>query len=236
MIMLLLIILALTGCSSVKTVKKSSEHNNSISQIEFSFDASIHTFVDERDGGDRFFARTIKDMENRARGLTDESNKQVGTILVCEVAGMSINRIIEPSEEDRDKSKVYGLNHVLTPVKIKKVIFTGKDVRLEEDDVLYLVEPFFYVTEETGEYYKAYGMNSIVADEYDPIEFGKTYVMYLSYYPSEIYDFDGKTTLGTLGLRESVYCISDDAPSNRASSDPIYTEIWQEVKSKYGNI
>lgn len=77
-----------------------------------------------------------------------------------------------------------------------------------------------------------YGCNAIA--EYEPIEKGKPYVMFLTYEPSEIYDYEGETTLATLGLIEAVYSISDTSVSKAAAYDTIYQQIWQEVKQKYG--
>lgn len=227
-----LLVILLTACQSVQPIIGGDAGNGDNSPSGFYFDSTKFIIVDN-DGGNRIIPTSMEDMEKRARNLTNDSETQYGAILICEVIGKSINRIIEPSEEDRDESSVYGVNHVLTPVKISRVVFAGKDVFLNEGNEVYLVEPFFYVTKETPAYMEEYGENTIISSEYDPLEKGKRYLMYLSYQPDEIYNFNGETTLRTLGLRESVYCLSDDSPSKRASDDPLYEDIWEEVKKTY---
>ena len=42
------------------------------------------------------------------------------------------------------------------------------------------------------------------------------------------------STLGSIGLREAVYCLNNNFPIQKGMKTSNYEEIWKEVKEKYG--
>lgn len=193
------------------------------------------TTVGQDTGGNRYIPITFEELENRARFLRDGTPNPYGLIAQCSVAGESINRIIEPSEEERDPAKIYGINHVLTPVKIDKLIFAGEYVDVRESETYLLKEPFFYIDESTKPYFDVYGKNTIYAEEYTPIQRGYKYIIYVYCKDNEIYNYDGNPVLSTIGLQEAVYCLSDEriAKDLTTYDDSNYWELWKHVVEMY---
>ena len=77
-----------------------------------------------------------------------------------------------------------------------------------------------------------------MANEYDPLIKGKTYVLYLQCKPmaAEVYKVGEETPLRVIGFREGVYDISaSEPPQQLGEKTPQYEEIWWQVKEKYGH-
>lgn len=209
--------------------------NNDTSKREVYFDKEKYTVVGEDLGGNRNIPYSFEELEAGTRYLPDGSPNPFGLIVKCSVAGESINRIIEPSEKERDPSVIYGLNHVLTPVKIEEIFFSGENVDVEVGKTYYLCEPFFYIDESTPEYFERYGEDTIYCAEYTPIQKGNQYLMYLTYKDDEIYNFDGEKVLGTAGLQEAVYCLAPESEAKDSvfSDDDNYWQLWKEAVQNY---
>jgi len=184
---------------------------------------------------DRVLYKSIKELEEHIKRDSDN----YGVILVCEIADASKNRIMEPPEGKQEKGKIYGENHVITPIRIKKMIYQGSSVPLKEDSVIHVLEPFFYITEETPDYFKEKDKEEkrIVANEYDPLVKGKTYLLYARWAPTPIdmYDYLGQPPLTLVGEREAVYCLSDTEPKQINQPLDFYDRMWEDVKQRYGH-
>ncbi|GHV09521.1 hypothetical protein FACS1894217_13960 [Clostridia bacterium] len=203
--------------------------NSKLAAGTYYFDRTKYTVIAGSDG-DRILPSTMDQLESRVRNLRSTSDEAVGVIALCEVAGASINRIDTPELN-------YNFSHVITPIKLLNIIYKGEDVSLNEGDIKYCEENFVYVTEETPVELERYGENAIISREYDPMEVGKKYILYM-FYNTDIprYDHNGEQILFICALRESVYCISDDAPYQGENRTLYYDELWQEVKAAYGEL
>ncbi len=207
----------------------------------FVFNPKKYTIVDNSSGGDRFVPQSIQDLEKLVR--FDELGEPItdGAIILCTISGDSINRILEPPASEREPGVVYGINHVLTPVKIERVLYSGADTSLEEGKEYYLREPYFYVTEETPDYYTEYGKNHIYATDYYPMTKGNTYLVYITQKTQKSYDYlkyQGEIPLIMVSFQEAVYCLGDTdrAKSVCITEDENYWKLWNEAKLLYEDI
>ncbi len=135
-----------------------------------------------------------------------------------------------------DPNIVYGGNHVITPIRIKEVIFQSEGSNLHADDVINVMERYYLVTEETSSSLKEAELNTVVATCYEPMEKGKTYVAYIFKSPddeSDPYYYDGQSPYAV--SKHSLFCISDDTLSPYLQSDSIYVDMWIDVNSAYKN-
>lgn len=198
----------------------------------FSFDPKKYELI-ESGVVDRTLCQSLDELEERLKTESDG----YGIILTCQVAGDSINRIMEPPK-DKKESKLYGVNHVLTPIKIQQIIYKGSKVALKAGDIIYVIEPFFYVTEETPDYLSSVEKGTYVTNEYDPMVKKKIYLMYAKCKPAilNMYDYDGQTPLTLQGLREAVYCLSDESPQQNGETTENYFSMWNEAKRKYSDL
>ena len=216
----------------------------------FSFDPEQYERIDEAII-DRFLPESVDEVENLTR------KDEYGVILLCEVAGDSVNRIMKVPMAEREPGKIYGVNHVITPIIIKNLIYTGASVSLEEGDTIYLYEKFQYVTKATKHSEKIEGIEvpdtspkknpegsseseekKYTTKEYDPLEKGKTYLLYASHEPplTDAYKYKGQPPLLLSGLRDAVYCLSDDTPQQYGKKTPNYETWWWIVKERYGDL
>lgn len=200
------------------------------------YEKDKYTIVGGSCGGNRVIPSTFDELEARARySINGEENKN-GVIIQCSVDGASVNRIIEPSEEERDKSKIYGINHVLTPIKVEKIFYAGSNVNIEEGGVYLVKEPFFYITDESCEpYFSTYGPGTIYAEEYTPMQKGNQYIAYITLLDNEIYNYNGEPILTLIGLQEAVYCVASEADAKAVTTgaDSDYWTLWKAVMKNY---
>ena len=200
-------------------------------ETEFYFDKDQYTIVQGLDGN-RLIPRSFEELESSTRDADG-----TGLIVRCSVAGPSINRIMEPTPEEREPGVVYGVNHVLTPVVIEKIFYAGENVDIKEGETYYLKESYFYITPDTPLYWDEYGENRVYASEYNPLVEGHSYVVYMVYRQSDIYDYNGEPILFVNGMREAVYCLTDQetAKSLVFSGDENYWSLWRDVIHTYGS-
>lgn len=202
-----------------------------VKEQRFAFDPAKYRRYGDDCAGNRFIPSSFDDLEEHTRNDLKGNSATDTAIIKCSVNGESINRIIEPTEAERDVNIAYGVNHVLTPVIIEEIYFAGEDVTLEVGKTYYLKEPFFYITEETPEYLEIYGENSVFSGEYVPMVKGEEYIVYVRYRHNDAYDYNGEATLSTIGLQESVYCITD--PDWNTSEAGYYQDIRKDVIEAY---
>lgn len=198
----------------------------------FAFNPAEYSIFGDDCAGNRFIPRSFDDLEQRTRTDLIGDPATDTAIIKCSVVGDSINRIIEPTEAERDINVAYGVNHVLTPVLIEEIYFAGKDVTIEAGSTYYLKEPFFYITKETPEYLEIYGENSVFSSEYIPMVKGEEYIAYVRYKHNNAYDYNGEATLSTIGLQESVYCITNS--DWNTSEANLYQDFRNSVIEAYG--
>lgn len=223
MLAILSVFLLLTGCS--KTASK---------EALFYFDPNVYQNVSDGCAGDRNIPHSLADLEQMTKYDFDKLTP-TGTIIQCVVSGPSINRIMEPPLDQWKLDVVYGVNHVLTPVTITDILYAGEDVDLVLGETYYLMEPFFYVTEETPDYLEVHGPGTIVAQEYTPMQKGNEYIVFGRYEHSEMYDYQGEQILDPISY-EGVMCFASEAKAKAISisGNDNYWSIWRETMAKYG--
>ena len=208
---------------------------------EFYYDSEKYTIIDMGEG----FVGLPESVAALEKSTINDYycfDGDCGVIVVCKVAGKSINRVNCSYEDSKYKMVITMLNHVVTPVEIIDIIFASDripdDINFKEGDIVYLSENFFYITEETPEYFEYHGENTVASyDYYYPIEKNKIYIAYGSYCLSESNNYDGNPLIDTQ-RPGSVYCLSDDDVPKQKEMPVVpynrYKELWQEAKDKYG--
>ena len=195
----------------------------------FIFDPTVHTVVNIGTA-DAIFPESFEEMEATVR-------KYGQIIALCEVVGPSMNRIIDPPIKDRNPNAVYGSNHVLTPIKILKIIYQGETFHLKEGEVYYVGEHFYYVTEETPDQLEYYPMHTVITSNgYEPMEQGKIYLAYIGEVEAEIYYFEGKPTLCVYGFGIGNFDLSTTRSVSRDTSNRYTDFMWPEVMARYGSM
>lgn len=199
------------------------------------YEKGKYTIVGESCGDNRIIPSSFDELEARARYLINGEANKDGIIIQCSVDGASVNRIIEPSEEERDLTKIYGINHVLTPVKVEKIFYAGSNVDIEEGGVYFVKEPFFYVDESAEPYFSMYGPGTIYAKEYTPLQKGNQYILYLTLLDDEIYNYNNEPILSLIGLQEAAYCIASERTAKAVIEEESvnYWTLWEDVMQSY---
>lgn len=199
------------------------------------YEPEKYRVVGDSCGGNRIIPSSFEELEVKTRFLQNGDQNQYGAIVLCSVSGRSINRIIEPTEDERDPARVYGINHVLTPVKIDKIIYAGEKTGIKEGETYLVKEPFFYIVESAEPYFSMYGGGSVYAEEYNPLQKEYHYIIYVNLLDNEIYNYGGTPVLSMNGLQEAVYCldIEDAAKKLVNTSSDNYWVIWEKVVENY---
>ena len=202
----------------------------------FSFDPQKHKIVGDGSSGNRIIPQSIQEVEDFVRFGYGDTPYTRGAIVICSISGESINRIVEPPFSEREDGVIYGTNHVLTPIKIQKIIYRGEDISIEEGKEYYLLESYFWATKETPDYYEYYGDGCIIAREYYPMIKGNTYLVYLNQKSSDIYDYKGEPVLYPNHSLEATYCLGDlqSVKALNITEDPNYWKLWKEANALYG--
>jgi hypothetical protein len=203
----------------------------------FLFDSSIHTIHSPKGHIDEIIIpQSFEDMDSRVRA------NPLYAIVIGEVAGFSINRIISPFDL-RDFSRPGADNHVITPMLVHKIIYIGDEIRdleyLTEGELVDVREGYYYITEETQAYRSGKPLGDIeTIRRYWPMESGNLYLMYLYYYPAEVYQYNGEVILSVSASRTSVYQLSSSMPDLDVSpmTPNHYPAWWQAAIEKYGHL
>ena len=193
----------------------------------------------------RILPENMEDMEKRARTYHEQHDDLEGLILECTVSGPSINRMVEPDPKDWEPGVTYYSNHVLTPVTVEKVIYAEEGNPIRENDTIYIREPFYYYSEESGIYVDSADPDSIFLDEvgaYNPLQAGYRYLIYASCRKDETAQYGDHMVVSTMGLQEAVYCLEEKETATEVVDyyssdfeDAFYWKIWREVVKKYGS-
>ena len=118
--------------------------------------------------------------EFHSRVITQYSDRHA--VIIGEVVGPSINRIVDPRIGLRNPNVPVALNHVITPVLVHSIIHLGEginnDVRVGE--VIDLREGYFYVTPETQAYENGIPLGQIMGIfGARPMESGNRYLIFM---------------------------------------------------------
>ena len=103
-------------------------------------------------------------------------------IIIGEVVGPSINRIVDRGVGSRNPSVAVALNHVVTPVLVHHIIYLGdeilNDVRVGE--VMDVREGYFFVTPETSAYANGIPLGQVMGNfGVRPMESGNRYLIFM---------------------------------------------------------
>jgi len=188
--------------------------------------------------GNRLVPRSFEELENWTRYLPNGEENPYGVIVECTVSGPSINRIVEPYPGEEEPGKLYGINHVLTPIRIKRILYAGEKTGLKENETYLLREPYFYIVKSAWPYYNEHSENKIYTWEYTPLQRGYRYIAYLTLSTSEESAYEGNTILSTNGFQEAVYCLGSERTAKRVTGTlaPIYWNywsLWESVMEHY---
>ena len=169
-------------------------------------------------------------------------------IIIGEVAGPSINRIIDPIPQLRDFSIPSGCNHVITPILVHHIIHLGDDIKalrnIKVGEIVDVMEGYFYVTPITVPYTRGVPLGEIVPAIFGgfPMETGNRYLIYFHHgggpRPDRIYNYNNEHTFNAL-RNNQVYLL--DPTSSRSRLD-IHPESknprgWHEAAmAMYGHL
>ena len=166
-------------------------------------------------------------------------------IIIGEVAGPSLNRIIWPRQELRSRSITGGFNHVVTPVLVHYIVFVGDEIgrlaHIQVGEVVDIIEGYFYVTDETQEYANGIPIGTLITHaETRPMESGNRYVIYLHYgdnRPVSIYHIDSEF-ISVAMQRDLIHRLGALSPIEPLSSIPTHgTPGWHEAaNAMYGHL
>ena len=116
---------------------------------------------------------------------------------------------------------------------------------IEEGEITNVIEPYYFVTSETPYQLNHLPMYSIISTEYEPMEKGRTYLVYMFNDIHEVYYYNGGPILAVAGFRESVYDLSLANPLDsmdrtvnlyRSITPAQYSAMFQEALAMYGDI
>ena len=167
-------------------------------------------------------------------------------IIIGEVAGPSINRIINPKLSLQDFSVPSGDNHVITPILVHYIIFLGEDIdetlSIQVGDVIDLMEGYFYVTPETQAYIEGVPLGQILTNwAARPMEAGNRYLIYMhdgENRPDSIYRYNDELILGAFG-NSRIYILDPVSPLTRLDNRPGPQSFpgWHEAAmAMYGHL
>jgi hypothetical protein len=160
-------------------------------------------------------------------------------IAIVEVAGPSVNRIIDLPRELRDPNRdprlPQGINHVVTPIRVNRIIYLGEDLTVEEGDVVLALERYFYVTHETPDLLQHHPMHTIISGWGDvPMEMGRSYLIYTLFDSGErnTYFFEGNPTFGW----PAAFPLDDIQSLSGENRRPNFDVMRQDILAMYGPV
>lgn|GEM_PF-6056103 len=164
-------------------------------------------------------------------------------IIVGEVVGPSINRVIHPRWDLWDPATPSADNYVITPVLVHHIIHLGdeilNDVRVGE--VIDVREGHFFVTPESQPYADGIPIGEIMANFGTiPMESGHRYLMFIhngGNDPESPYNYNGEIILGSMH-RRSFYRLGTLAPGGRgaAPNDHPLPDWHAAALAMYGHL
>jgi len=200
----------------------------------FMFNSSIHAVYSPQWTGSAIVRGTFEDYDNeRHPGRA---------MIIGEVAGPSVNRIINPRWELRDHHRDFyygsGDNHVITPILVHEIIFLGTEVdeliHVKVGEVIDVIEGYYFVTPETQAYAHGARVGQVrTVRGARPMESGNRYLLYIHHggnRASSIYHYNYELILSAMG-RSQVYHLGSLLPRARMDSQPNPLNIpgWHEA-------
>ncbi len=228
----------LCGCSNDRSLAHESETPDT-----FVFDKSSYSVITNFSTGDATYIEDVYDLERQMMGW--ENGSELGLIAECTVTGESINWIVEPPLAERKLGVIYGKNHVLTPVRIDRILYAGTSVNVTAGTEFLLVEPYFYITDETPDYQKRYKTTEITAavDDYNPVVKGNSYLIFLrlhEYYSGRDFAYpaeEGNLFFQPMYRQLSIYGIGnkETVAKDLVTVHPNFWSSWEQVMDVYVN-
>ena len=163
-------------------------------------------------------------------------------IIIGEVAGPSINRILRPAEHlqhlaDDPVVARFGINHVITPILVHHIIHLGSEVTcVKIGEIVKVMEGHYFATSETQEYIDGdAALGEIITNfSYMPMETGYRYVIYVNITNFWFYHFNGEPILDAMHL--GMYRLDPNATPPESHWHPDYTQWWKDIMEKYGHL
>ena len=225
-LVILTLILITVFASAHSPVLWEDDFNNEL----FRFNPSTHSIYDTTWSASQIVHGTFEDFD---------AERHPGTaIVIGEVAGPSLNRIIWPRNDLRDLRRGGGWNHVITPVLVHYIIFVGEEIEelmhIQVGEIVDVMEGYFYVTAETQEYanFAPLGqIRTILCAR--PMESGNRYLIYLHHggnWSDSIYRYNGELVLSAIDS-SLVYRLGSIGPIAALSNNPNPNNIpgWHEA-------
>jgi len=162
-------------------------------------------------------------------------------VLIVEVAGPSINRIIDPAWHLTDFSRPTGFNHVITPMLVHHIIHAGEELLmdLKVGKITNILENYFYVTPETQAYVDGVSLGTVMVNMSSvPMEVGSRYLIIAHDGDggTGIYQYQGERILGAMFI-DSVFLLDPSAPPPDAPYGfDHYTEWWTMAMEMFGDL
>ena len=202
----------------------------------FLFNSSRHTVHDSPMSASMLISASFGEFHDTNLNFPDSA------IIIGEVAGPSINRIIFQPVLQRDSSVPSGLNHVITPILVHYIIHMDEGfTSVQVGEIVNVIEGYFYVTPETGGHERGLAPGTIVTHFSTwPMETGNRYLIYLfeDLNFSEVYRYNGEA-IPFAFFRESIYLLN---PTNSRMarldnpSRPHYAQWWQDAMDMHGHL
>ena len=160
-------------------------------------------------------------------------------IIIGEVVGPSINRIIHPRIDLRDLTQLAAFNHVITPVLVHEIIHLGyevyNDVRV--GDVVDIRELYYFVTPITGSHANGIPAGQIVAQwGTRPMESGHRYLIFAHNSGNrEVspYHYNGELVLNAMH-RADIYRLTPIVPLSGSSHS--LPEWHRDAMARFGHL
>ena len=226
--------LCLAMISTVFIMANAALTNQSADDELFLFDSSKHTVHSPEYTASGYLSDSFEEFNNLYLTYPDTA------IIIGEVTGPSINRIIHTLDYLRNPNAPIRFNFVITPILIHHIVSLGEeftDVKVGE--IINVSERYYYVTPETTEQEHLVG-NIVTHFSTWPMEKGNLYLIHLheSAYDSEYYRYNGEV-IASAFFKEMIYLLDPISPARVHTNNethPHYSEWWQDAMAKYGHL
>jgi len=199
----------------------------------FIFDSAIHAIhpVPWRD--DEISLGSFEDV------LLNLMQNPRGAIIVGQVAGPSINRILDPAIHLRDFAFPSACNHVITPIQVNYIVSAGIDVgNLRIGEIVDVMELYYFVTSETQAFAEGIPIGDVrTLRSYIPMETGNLYLLFLIKETQPIFRHNGEAIFSAASW-SSVHRLNSGLQydATRPALTP-YQRYWhQAISDMFGHL
>ncbi len=251
-IMILFATILLCGCSKdqsfIHNPTDPNENGQSLTDDPvtpdtFVFDKNTYPVITDAFTVD---ARYVPDINTAEKVMMENLNgSEMGVIAECTIVGESINWIAEPPLAEQESGVEYGSNHVLTPVRIDRILYAGTSVNVDVGTEFLLIEPYFYVTDQTPDYQKMYHTTEVIAavSDYNPVVKDNRYLMFLrlaDFYAESEFAYsaeEGTMFFVPVSRQFAIYGIGskETVAKELVTVQPDFWSSWEQVMEVYVN-